>query len=90
MKESDREDLANSSGLEPYAGDGNIVGVASAFAKATARQVGERRRRSVLSEVEGPAIELRTEQSDISQSSIPFADLVMTRGRQHRGYHMAR
>ncbi len=29
MKESDREDLASSSGLEPYAGDGNIVGVAS-------------------------------------------------------------
>ena len=30
MKESDREDLASSSGLEPYAGDGNIAGVASA------------------------------------------------------------
>ena len=29
MKESDREDLASNSGLEPYAGDGNIVGVAS-------------------------------------------------------------
>ena len=28
MKESDREDLASSSGLKPYAGDGNIVGVA--------------------------------------------------------------
>ena len=30
MKESYREDLASSSGLEPYAGDGNIAGVASA------------------------------------------------------------
>lgn len=29
MKKSDREDLASSSGLEPYAGDGNITGVAS-------------------------------------------------------------
>jgi hypothetical protein len=29
MKESYREDLASSSGLEPYAGDGNIAGVAS-------------------------------------------------------------
>ncbi len=30
MKESYREDLASHSGLEPYAGDGNIAGVASA------------------------------------------------------------
>ena len=30
MKESYREDLASSPGLEPYAGDGNIAGVASA------------------------------------------------------------
>ncbi len=30
MKESYREDLASSSGLEPYAGDGDIAGVASA------------------------------------------------------------
>ena len=29
MKESDREDLASSSGHKPYAGDGNIAGVAS-------------------------------------------------------------
>ncbi len=29
MKESDREDLASSSGLEPYADGGNVVGVAS-------------------------------------------------------------
>ena len=29
MKESYREDLANRSGLEPYAGDGNVAGVAS-------------------------------------------------------------
>jgi len=29
MKESYREDLASHSGLEPYAGDGNIAGVAS-------------------------------------------------------------
>ena len=27
MKESYEEDLANHSGLEPYAGDGNIAGV---------------------------------------------------------------
>ena len=32
MKESYREDLASSSGLEPYAGDGDIVGVAPARA----------------------------------------------------------
>ncbi len=30
MKESYRENLASYSGLEPYAGDGNIAGVASA------------------------------------------------------------
>lgn len=30
MKESYRENLASCSGLEPYAGDGNIAGVASA------------------------------------------------------------
>ncbi len=30
MKESYKEDLANHFGLEPYAGDGNITGVASA------------------------------------------------------------
>lgn len=29
MKESDREDLASNSGLEPYADGGDIVGVAS-------------------------------------------------------------
>ena len=29
MKESSREDLASSSGLEPYADDGNVAGVAS-------------------------------------------------------------
>ncbi len=29
MKDSYREDLASCSGLEPYAGDGNIAGVAS-------------------------------------------------------------
>ena len=29
MKKSYRENLASSSGLEPYAGDGDIVGVAS-------------------------------------------------------------
>ena len=29
MKESYRENLASSSGLEPYADDGDIVGVAS-------------------------------------------------------------
>ena len=34
MKESYREDLASSSGLEPYAGDGNIAGVASARGNA--------------------------------------------------------
>ena len=34
MKESYREDLASRSGLEPYAGDGNIVGVASARGNA--------------------------------------------------------
>ncbi len=30
MKESYRENLASYSGLEPYAGDGNVAGVASA------------------------------------------------------------
>jgi len=30
MKESYREDLASCSGLEPYAADGNVAGVASA------------------------------------------------------------
>ena len=34
MKESYREDLASHSGLEPYADDGNIVGVASARGNA--------------------------------------------------------
>ncbi len=34
MKESYREDLASSSGLEPYAGDGNMAGVASARGNA--------------------------------------------------------
>ena len=34
MKESYREDLASSSGLEPYAGGGNIAGVASAGGNA--------------------------------------------------------
>jgi hypothetical protein len=34
MKESYREDLASSSGLEPYALDGNIAGVASARGSA--------------------------------------------------------
>ena len=34
MKESYREDLASCSGLEPYAGDGNIAGVASARGSA--------------------------------------------------------
>ncbi len=34
MKESYREDLASHSGLEPYAGDGNIAGVASARGNA--------------------------------------------------------
>ena len=34
MKESYREDLASYSGLEPYAGDGNIAGVASARGNA--------------------------------------------------------
>ena len=34
MKESYREDLASSPGLEPYAGDGNIAGVASARGNA--------------------------------------------------------
>ncbi len=34
MKESYREDLASRSGLEPYAGDGNIAGVASARGNA--------------------------------------------------------
>ncbi|MFQ5938085.1 MAG: hypothetical protein ACE5LB_16915, partial [Acidiferrobacterales bacterium] len=29
MKESYREDLASRSGLEPYAGEGNLAGVAS-------------------------------------------------------------
>ncbi len=33
MKESYRENLASCSGLEPYAGDGNIMGVASARGK---------------------------------------------------------
>ena len=34
MKESYREDFASHSGLEPYAGDGNIAGVASARGNA--------------------------------------------------------
>ncbi len=34
MKESYRENLASYSGLEPYAGDGNIMGVASARGNA--------------------------------------------------------
>jgi len=34
MKESYREDLAGHSGLEPYAGNGNIAGVASARGNA--------------------------------------------------------
>ena len=34
MKESYREDLASHSGLEPYADDGNIAGVASARGNA--------------------------------------------------------
>ncbi len=34
MKESYRENLASCSGLEPYAGDGNIAGVASARGNA--------------------------------------------------------
>ena len=34
MKESYRENLASNSGLEPYAGDGNIAGVASARGNA--------------------------------------------------------
>ena len=34
MKESYRESLASYSGLEPYAGDGNIAGVASARGNA--------------------------------------------------------
>ncbi len=34
MKESYREDLASCSGLEPYAGDGNVAGVASARGNA--------------------------------------------------------
>ena len=34
MKESYREDLANDFGLGPYAGDGNIAGVASARGNA--------------------------------------------------------
>ena len=34
MKESYRESLASYSGLEPYAGDGNVAGVASARGNA--------------------------------------------------------
>ena len=34
MKESYREDIASHSGLEPYAGDGNVAGVASARGNA--------------------------------------------------------
>ncbi len=34
MKESYRENLASYSGLEPYAGDGNVAGVASARGNA--------------------------------------------------------
>jgi hypothetical protein len=34
MQESYREDLASYSGLEPYAGDGNVAGVASARGNA--------------------------------------------------------
>ena len=34
MRESYRENLASCSGLEPYAGDGNIMGVASARGNA--------------------------------------------------------
>ncbi len=34
MRESYREDLAGHSGLDPYAGDGNIMGVASARGNA--------------------------------------------------------
>jgi hypothetical protein len=34
MKESYRENLASNSGLEPYAGDGNVAGVASARGNA--------------------------------------------------------
>ena len=34
MKESYREDVASHSGLEPYAGDGNVAGVASARGNA--------------------------------------------------------
>jgi hypothetical protein len=34
MKESYKEDLANHFGLEPYAGDGNVAGVASARGNA--------------------------------------------------------
>ena len=34
MKESYREDLASHSGLEPYAGEGNLAGVASARGNA--------------------------------------------------------
>ena len=34
MKESYREDLASHSGLEPYAGEGNLTGVASARGNA--------------------------------------------------------
>jgi len=51
MKESYRENLAISSGHEPYAGSSNAPGVASSFAKATAEQVEEWGRR--------PAIEFR-------------------------------
>ena len=34
MKESHREEVASHSGLEPYAGDGNVAGVASARGNA--------------------------------------------------------
>ncbi len=34
MKESYREDVASHSGLDPYAGDGNVAGVASARGNA--------------------------------------------------------
>ena len=34
MKESYREDVASHSGLEPYAGDGDVAGVASARGNA--------------------------------------------------------
>ena len=47
MKESYREELASRSGLEPYAGDGDVAGVAPACLPA-GRQVGERKRQFAM------------------------------------------